>query len=90
MQTPQVYSQGWVCLTPECPEFWKMKNGNYAEYQLSYNADFLNLEPPDRFPVDLVDIFPAPPPAKVPDDITTTYTFTRGLHCRRCGRLSCR
>jgi len=79
-----------VCLTAECPEFWKTKNGNYAEYQLSYNADFLHLEPPDRFPVDLVDIFPAPPPTKVPDDITTTYTFTRGLHCGRCGRLSCR
>lgn len=79
-----------MCLNPECPAFWKMKNGNYAEYQLSYNTDFLHLEPPDSFPVDLVDICPAVPPTEVPDRITTTYLFTRGWHCRLCGRLSCR
>lgn len=90
MPTPQVYSQGWMCLYPDCSLFWMMVNGNYPEGQLSYNADFLALRPLDGLPVDLLDLRPDLPPTEVPNDVTTTYNFTRGWHCRSCGRLSCR
>lgn len=66
-----------------------MKNRN-PENRLSYNTDFLRLEPAHRFYVDLVDLYPELPPSEVPDNVTTTYSFTRGWHCRKCGRLSCR
>jgi len=40
-------------------------------------------------PPNLRDIRPRQPESS-PDSITTTYAFTRGLHCQKCGRLSCR
>jgi hypothetical protein len=89
-QNPQVYIQGWMCLNPECAGFWKMRNGGPPGDVLDYTADFLELSPTDSLPDNLPEIFPKPPPIGAWDGITTAYTFSKGWHCLRCGRLSSR
>ncbi|KAF8070689.1 hypothetical protein FPV67DRAFT_1036975 [Lyophyllum atratum] len=88
-KTPKVYKQGWACLNPTCRQFWVTLDHGHLPLQLDYNRDFLRLTPPYSLPPNLSDIRPGRPESSL-DSITTTYAFTRGLHCRKCGRLSCR
>ena len=90
MQVPLVYEQGWMCLTPECPAFWTMRDGEPPGNLLKYAAEFLELQPKQSLPVNLPELFPKPPPTEAWDDVTTAYAFSKGWHCRRCGRLSSR
>ncbi|KZP05944.1 hypothetical protein FIBSPDRAFT_765177 [Athelia psychrophila] len=90
IQTPQVYQQGWMCLSAKCEAFWKMTDGSCPPLQLDYAPSFLELAPPDGFPQSLPPICPATPQESGSDEITTSFAFTKGWHCTRCGRLSSR
>ncbi|KAH0827875.1 hypothetical protein J3R83DRAFT_3502 [Lanmaoa asiatica] len=84
-QSPFIYKQGWMCLNPRCSVFWSIKDEEPK--QLDYREEFLNLLPQtfDRLPNII--------PARVVETscgVTTTYAFSKGLHCTKCGRLSCR
>lgn len=84
-KSPVVYSQGWMCLNPSCTSFWSI--GGRELEQLDYNASFLrpiktvftNL--PELRPAKLIETM---------DSITTSYAFSKGWHCEKCGRLSSR
>ncbi|KIK91187.1 hypothetical protein PAXRUDRAFT_831057 [Paxillus rubicundulus Ve08.2h10] len=84
-ESPTVYMQGWMCLNPRCDLFWSI-NGKEPQ-QLGYCEKFLQLVP-QKFG-NLPDIMPARA-VQTPDRVTTTYSFSRGWHCTKCGRLSCR
>lgn len=89
-RTPQVYQQGWACLNPSCCRFWISVDGSRLPFRLQYNLQFLRLPPSYVLPCEIRDIRPPLPVCSAPDGITTTHSFTRGWHCRGCGRLSCR
>ncbi|KAG0708360.1 hypothetical protein DFH29DRAFT_892124 [Suillus ampliporus] len=84
-KSPVVYSQGWMCLNPSCSSFWSL--GGREPEQLDYDTTFLrpvaasfsNL--PELRPAKLVETM---------DFITTSYPFSKGWHCDKCGRLSSR
>ncbi|KAK0480609.1 hypothetical protein IW261DRAFT_1335221 [Armillaria novae-zelandiae] len=88
--SPQVYEIGWMCLQSECQRFWVIDANNIVlPDQLKYNLAFLELLPNLTLPVT-VNIFPPPPPLVLEGTITTTELFSKGWHCTKCGRLSCR
>lgn len=84
-KSPVIYSQGWMCLNPSCTSFWSL--GGQEPEQLVYDTAFLrpiatvfkNL--PELRPVKLIE---------TTDSITTSYAFSKGWHCEKCGRLSSR
>ncbi|KAG6375365.1 2OG-Fe(II) oxygenase superfamily-domain-containing protein [Boletus reticuloceps] len=84
-QSPFVYMQGWMCLNPRCDVFWSIDGEDPK--QLDYREDFLSLLP-QKF-----ERLPDITPVKVmvsPGGVTTTYACSKGWHCSKCGRLSCR
>ncbi|KAG2043695.1 hypothetical protein BDR03DRAFT_851560 [Suillus americanus] len=84
-KSPVVYSQGWMCLNPSCTSFWSL--GGRELEQLDYDTAFLR-------PIAMVFTnLPELRPAKLietMDSITTSYAFSKGWHCKKCGRLSIR
>jgi len=90
VQVLQVYDQGWMCLTPECAAFWTLEHGGPPRGVLDYTSNFLELKPTQALPSNLPELFLKPPPTEAWDHITTAYAFTKGWHCRQCGRLSSR
>ncbi|KAG1812407.1 uncharacterized protein BJ212DRAFT_1276580 [Suillus subaureus] len=84
-KSPIVYSQGWMCLNPSCTSFWSL--GGRELEQLDYDTAFLR-------PIAMVFTnLPELRPAKLiepMDSITTSYAFSKGWHCEKCGRLSSR
>ncbi|KAJ7486451.1 hypothetical protein FB451DRAFT_1026144 [Mycena latifolia] len=89
-KSPRVYQQAWACLYPACPAFW-MASGRSLPDQLDYNPEFLSVIDFRPLPLAYRDaLLPEPPVLAPKDGITTTYKYSRGWHCRKCGRLSCR
>ncbi len=79
-----------MCLQSECQRFWVIDaSDTVLPEQLKYNLAFLELLPNLTLPVTL-NIFPPPPPLVLEGTITTTELFSKGWHCTKCGRLSCR
>ncbi|KAJ7698116.1 hypothetical protein B0H17DRAFT_1051168 [Mycena rosella] len=90
-KSPRVYQQEWACLNPTCPSFWIALSGRALPDQLEYNPEFLAVIDFRPLPHAFRDsLLPKPPVLAPKDGITTTYTHSRGWHCRECGRLSCR
>ncbi|KAJ8077182.1 hypothetical protein PM082_001610 [Marasmius tenuissimus] len=90
-QSPQVFSIGWACLNPSCHGFWSCNGVFLPEDELDYNPSFLTSLP--SHPIlreEYRDIRPPLPITAPPDGVTTIRSFTRGFHCRECGKLSCR
>ena len=85
---PWVYEQGWMCLNPLCALFWTL-DGKSASQDLSYSEAFLNASHPCSHAM-LEDIAPQPPVIEATDGVVTSRRFTKGWHCKDCGRLSCR
>ncbi|KAH7916571.1 2OG-Fe(II) oxygenase superfamily-domain-containing protein [Hygrophoropsis aurantiaca] len=81
-----VYSCGWMCLRPRCSAFWCIATGERPPTQLQYDEEFLRLLPANF--KNLPALRPIIPHS--PDEITTSYLFTKGWHCPKCGRLSSR
>ncbi|KAJ6513520.1 hypothetical protein DFH09DRAFT_941340 [Mycena vulgaris] len=89
--SPRVFCQAWACLNPTCPSFWITPSGYSLPEELDYNPEFLSVI--DLRPLPLAyrgALLPKPPILAPKDGITTTYRYSRGWHCRKCGRLSCR
>ncbi|KAF8639503.1 hypothetical protein AX17_001408 [Amanita inopinata Kibby_2008] len=90
-QSPNVYAQGWTCLSPDCPFFWITGNRRALPDKLDYNPKFLELTKPFLLTKTMADsLKPSDPISATRDGIITTYASTRGWHCSQCGRLSCR
>ncbi|KAF8894103.1 hypothetical protein BD779DRAFT_1783639 [Infundibulicybe gibba] len=87
---PQVYQLGWACLNPACIRFWLQTDGEPLPLQLDYNTEFLRLLPPMSLPPGFAELCPSSPPTTSEAGATTDYIFSRGWHCNKCGRLSCR
>lgn len=73
--------------------FWKQAGGpcigHFLSGDLSYSPKFLDLPPYKPLPFGFPEIVTSLPPP----DLTLSsrnYHFTRGFHCTKCGRLSCR
>ncbi|KAG1746285.1 hypothetical protein EDD22DRAFT_918224 [Suillus occidentalis] len=74
-KSPLIYSQGWMCLNPSCTSFWSLggREHFYAQLQLVFPSL------PELRPAKLIGTM---------DSITTSYAFSKGWHCKKCGRLS--
>ncbi|OAX39114.1 hypothetical protein K503DRAFT_690307 [Rhizopogon vinicolor AM-OR11-026] len=84
-KSPVIYSQGWMCLNPSCSSFWSLR-GREPD-QLDYDAVFIR--PVAAEFRGLPDLRPGKPVQTI-DHITTSYAFSKGWHCEKCGRLSTR
>jgi hypothetical protein len=85
----QVYSV-WACLTPNCKMFWKnIEEKELLPEMLTYSTAFLALQPSHPLPSGL-KLLPESTTTCATNGTSTGYVFTRGVHCRKCGRLSCR
>ncbi|TFK44332.1 hypothetical protein BDQ12DRAFT_730402 [Crucibulum laeve] len=89
-KSPKVYQVGWSCLNPICNRFWMTVDGQMLPEDLEYELEFLKISTPHSLPPGYGSLLPPPPMPENSDGITTDYAFTRGWHCTRCGRLSCR
>lgn len=87
--SPRIYTQGWTCLNAQCPLFWAYCGRLSA--QLSYCPGFLALRVLPQFPPGFDNsLIPQHPVSASPDIFTTSYKYTRGWHCCKCGRVSSR
>ncbi|KAJ7671314.1 hypothetical protein DFH06DRAFT_980766, partial [Mycena polygramma] len=89
---PQIYLQSWVCCNSKCSAFWEAPEGQLSG-TLEYEPHFLRLreavEIPEGFDARLV------PQHRVfasdsDNDFTTSFEYSRGWHCLKCGRVSSR
>lgn len=86
-ESPQVYSLGWMCLNPNCFQFWKL-NGIKAAAKLEFDADFLNfrLPPPSNSDnLELVRSFPMFL-EKYSEDDTYSRSSWKGIVCPSCSK----
>ncbi|KAJ3724864.1 hypothetical protein C8R42DRAFT_463116 [Lentinula raphanica] len=92
LPSPLVFSVGWVCLNSACSRFWHLPgNGNdLIPDELDFHERFLQLQTLAALDEGFRNIEPPQPETSPLDQITTLQSFTRGMHCRECGRLSCR
>ncbi|KAJ4498242.1 hypothetical protein C8R41DRAFT_166179 [Lentinula lateritia] len=92
MRSPLVFSVGWGCLNATCTYFWRLPEAgnNPIPDDLTFDEGFLQLQ--TLIPLDsgFRNINPSQPVTNPQDKITTLQAFTRGMHCIKCGRLSCR
>ncbi|KAJ4476914.1 hypothetical protein C8J55DRAFT_430861, partial [Lentinula edodes] len=92
MRSPLVFSVGWGCLNATCTYFWRLPEAGNDPIpdDLTFDEGFLQLQ--TLIPLDsgFRNINPSQPVTNPQDKITTLQAFTRGMHCIKCGRLSCR
>ncbi|KAJ9476922.1 2OG-FeII_Oxy_2 domain-containing protein [Pseudozyma hubeiensis] len=85
--SPAVFSD-WMCLQPTCLAFFLLSTGTPPdEHSLSFSPDFLR-----PLGASLDSTFPSnqPPFPLVPErPSSTSMDQSRGLWCKKCGRLSC-
>jgi hypothetical protein len=89
-ESPQVYAQSWACLNPSCNKFWITLDDQPLPDQLDYNPRFLELLPEIQPSKGYGRLLPSPPLVHPTNEAITNYRFSRGWHCSKCGRLSCR
>ncbi|KAF8160743.1 hypothetical protein B0H34DRAFT_697920 [Crassisporium funariophilum] len=90
-KSPRIYIQSWVCLRPKCSNFWREPiRRQLLTGELDYYPDFLKLLPSTAIPPGFGKLEPSLPMSVPADGVVTSYAFTRGWRCDRCGRLSCR
>ncbi|KAJ7581225.1 hypothetical protein C8J56DRAFT_794470 [Mycena floridula] len=91
ISSPQIYDPEWVCLNPLCTSFWMSSSRtSFQPVNFHHGFEFTDFEElSDKLPrIGVDEILPAIPKT---DSINPTgQSFTRGWHCRDCGRLSCR
>ncbi|KAF8145469.1 hypothetical protein K438DRAFT_1871990 [Mycena galopus ATCC 62051] len=90
--SPHVFRQARTCLHPTCRLFWRMPSGDeFLPIDLDYNPEFLTVIDHRPLPFSFRGALAPKPPVPTPKDgVTTSYAYSRGWHCRKCGRLSCR
>ncbi|KAF7375346.1 2OG-FeII-Oxy-2 domain-containing protein [Mycena sanguinolenta] len=91
-QSPHVFRQAKACLIPTCQSFWRMvPSGESLPSEVDYNPEFLAVIDHRPLPIAFRGaLLPKPPVPAPKDGVTTSYAYSRGWHCRICGRLSCR
>lgn len=89
--SPQVYEQGWACLTPECDAgFWRFRNRSMRHFttcNLTLREAFLTPFPAQDLRSIAVPFSVQPPSQCASGEIGNK---TAGLFCHHCHRLSCR
>lgn len=92
MRSPLIFSVGWGCLTSTCLRFWTLPEMEFMSFpdELEFHENFLQLQTLSPLDEGFRNICPPPPVTSPSDKITTVQSFTRGMHCVKCGRLSCR
>ncbi|EAU91450.2 hypothetical protein CC1G_01939 [Coprinopsis cinerea okayama7 len=89
-KSPQVFQPTWACLNSKCTMFWRSPDtANYLPEELEYHPEFLRLRDGCVLPMGHQSLKPSLV-AERADGVTTSTAFTRGFHCSKCGRLSCR
>lgn len=93
LASQQVYLQGWMCLQPDCPQFWKLESGNEPQERgLLYDPRFLKqhtLWPHSSIPQPLrPNAFALGPTPILGDDVS--WAAAKGLVCPQCGRCNSR
>ncbi|KAA8913875.1 hypothetical protein FN846DRAFT_37919 [Sphaerosporella brunnea] len=86
-----IYQEGWMCMNPACPQWWKIDGIQQPEGSLTYTVEFQHAE--TVWPLEEI----------VPNDLRPVlnldwdYMFQsvkrrawKGFCCPMCGRLSCR
>lgn len=91
MDSVQVYTIGWMCLNPGCRTFWIVDGKPCPLDGLSFDPSFttVQVQPVDII-IDWEWLLPPPPPTGGRTAVITSNRYSRGMHCRDCGRLSCR
>ncbi|XP_006460754.1 hypothetical protein AGABI2DRAFT_117682 [Agaricus bisporus var. bisporus H97] len=89
VSSAQIYHESWTCLNPDCPRFWLDMNDRLLSDELEYNSRFTQLAPASALAIPAEKLEPCLPGPTSPG-LTTDYAYTRGWHCKDCGRLSCR
>ncbi|KAF2159366.1 hypothetical protein M409DRAFT_30116 [Zasmidium cellare ATCC 36951] len=86
----QAYLLGWMCLNPDCGQFWQ-HNGRDAPYGfLHYNPAFLLDRTPWPVEEEPYTIKPSVPDVGNVVGDNLTHVNTRGICCPQCGRCSSR
>ncbi|UTT94981.1 hypothetical protein NDA17_005771 [Ustilago hordei] len=88
--SPIVFSLGWICLGPSCPQFFLLPNTHHPPLESSLNFSSSFLHPLGAI---LNFSFPScqPPFPLIPmRPSSRSMDQSRGLWCKHCGRLSCR
>lgn len=92
LTSPQIYSEGWICLQPKCSRFWTLRSWPIPPgFTLTYSNTFLEHKATPQtlqaVPFDVV-----PPAPHAPDEAMSVdgRTLWRGWVCHRCGRANCR
>jgi len=94
--SPRVFVVSWACLIPDCPMFWIQAEGTFkGQYfpdKVDYCPSFLELPPSQPLPPGFESVGHAEGSTLeiIPTNIITTYALSKGFHCGKCGRLSCR
>ncbi|CAG7969934.1 unnamed protein product [Penicillium salamii] len=82
----RIFEDGWMCLDPDCPDFWKIENAS-PPAELTYHPDFLNCRsPPDptvqpfySLVPDLLSTLDESAP-----DVSTSRIAWKGIVCPKC------
>ncbi|OJD32311.1 oxoglutarate iron-dependent oxygenase [Diplodia corticola] len=92
-KSEQVYLQGWMCLHPDCPRFWKLESGHepqeagllYDPRFLKQKTDWPHASAPQPLRPDHLTLGPTP---MLGDDVS--WAAAKGLVCPQCGRCNSR
>ncbi|EME45383.1 hypothetical protein DOTSEDRAFT_71192 [Dothistroma septosporum NZE10] len=88
---PKVYLCGWLCLNPDCVQFWRLESGQDAPYgRLLYNPAFLLDRTRWTSEEEPYSVQPTVPSVGNLVGDNLTYINTRGICCPQCGRCSSR
>lgn len=88
---PEVYLTGWMCLSADCDQFWKLPNGKDAPYgDMPFNPAFLLAR--TEWAVETEPFSVKPPVLSVGCTVgdNLTQINTRGMCCPNCGRCNSR
>lgn len=85
--SPSVYQGDWLCLSPNCSNFWTLADGTAPSKPQLRDEFLLRRKEPDLFVLGGVP-FPLAP--RSVSGQGPSCDDLRGLHCLHCGRLSCR
>jgi ssDNA-binding Zn-finger/Zn-ribbon topoisomerase 1 len=90
-QHPQMYLEGWMCLTYDCESLWKVDGKRDAPYgRLEYNPAYLLQRTPWSNEQEPYDVrVPIPDVGNYIGD-NLSYINTRGICCPKCGKCNSR
>jgi len=89
-KSPQVHTQGWICLNSACIAFWIL-NGGEVPAELEYNPVFINERTEfDGFLPSYALRPELPQPGQSAKDYSVSRASTKGIVCPDCNRCIAR